>query len=164
MTKNGLLHYYFIFKGALSLLLFPLEGGRKLYALGTHLLVELKNCNPEILKDLNSVKTILVDAAKKANATIVDVTFHEFSPFGISGVVVIAESHLTIHTWPEYGFAAVDVFTCGETIQPEIAAQYIVEAFECKNPSIVEMKRGIISHKNEKLPHKVCHDEFQMVF
>jgi len=135
-----------------------------LYALGTHLLVELKNCNPEILKDLNSVKTILVDAAKKANATIVDVTFHEFSPFGISGVVVIAESHLTIHTWPEYGFAAVDVFTCGETIQPEIAAQYIVEAFECKNPSIVEMKRGIISHKNEKLPHKVCHDEFQMVF
>jgi S-adenosylmethionine decarboxylase len=164
LTKNGLLHYYFIFKGALSLLLFPLEGGRKLYALGTHLLVELKNCNPEILKDLNSVKTILVDAAKKANATIVDVTFHEFSPFGISGVVVIAESHLTIHTWPEYGFAAVDVFTCGETIQPEIAAQYIVEAFECKNPSIVEMKRGIISHKNEKLPHKVCHDEFQMVF
>lgn len=164
MTKNGLLHYYFIFEGALSLLLFPLEGGRKLYALGTHLLVELKNCNPEILKDLNSVKTILVDAAKKANATIVDVTFHEFSPFGISGVVVIAESHLTIHTWPEYGFAAVDVFTCGETIQPEIAAQYIVEAFECKNPSIVEMKRGIISHKNEKLPHKVCHDEFQMVF
>jgi len=164
LTKNGLLHYYFIFEGALSLLLFPLEGGRKLYALGTHLLVELKNCNPEILKDLNSVKTILVDAAKKANATIVDVTFHEFSPFGISGVVVIAESHLTIHTWPEYGFAAVDVFTCGETIQPEIAAQYIVEAFECKNPSIVEMKRGIISHKNEKLPHKVCHDEFQMVF
>lgn len=163
LTKNCLLHYYFIFKGALSLLLFPLEGGRKLYALGTHLLVELKNCNPEILKDLNSVKTILVDAAKKANATIVDVTFHEFSPFGISGVVVIAESHLTIHTWPEYGFAAVDVFTCGETIKPEIAAQYIVEAFECKNPSIVEMKRGIISHKNEKLPHKVCHDEFQMV-
>lgn len=134
-----------------------------MYALGTHLLVELKNCNPEILKDLNSVKTILVDAAKKANATIVNVTFHEFSPFGVSGVVVIAESHLAIHTWPEYGFAAVDVFTCGETIKPEIAAQYIVEAFECKNPSIVEMKRGIISHKNEKLPHKVCHDEFQMV-
>ena len=150
-------------KGLCPCYYFHWRGGRKLYALGTHLLVELKNCNPEILKDLNSVKTILVDAAKKANATIVNVTFHEFSPFGVSGVVVIAESHLAIHTWPEYGFAAVDVFTCGETIKPEIAAQYIVEALECKNPSIVEMKRGIISHKNEKLPHKVCHDEFQMV-
>jgi len=139
-------------------------GGRKLYALGTHLLIELKNCNPEILKDLESVKNILVDAAKKANATIISVNFHEFNPFGISGVVVIAESHLTIHTWPEYGFAAVDVFTCGETIKPEIAAQYIIEAFECKVPSIVEMKRGIISHRNEKLPHKVCHEELQMVY
>ncbi|MCX7987873.1 MAG: adenosylmethionine decarboxylase, partial [Thermodesulfovibrio sp.] len=74
-----------------------------MYALGTHLLIELKNCNPEILKDLESVKTILVDAAKKANATVISVNFHEFNPFGISGVVVIAESHLTIHTWPEYG-------------------------------------------------------------
>lgn len=139
-------------------------GGRKLYALGTHLLIELKDCNPEILKDLENVQTILVDAAKKANATIININFHEFSPFGISGVVVIAESHLTIHTWPEYGFAAVDVFTCGDIIKPEIAAQYIVEAFECKNPSIVEMKRGIISHKNERLPHKVCYEEYQMVY
>ncbi len=139
-------------------------GGRKLYALGTHLLIELKECNPEILKDLESVQTILVDAAKKSNATIININFHEFSPFGISGVVVIAESHLTIHTWPEYGFAAVDVFTCGDTIKPEIAAQYIIEAFECKNPSVVEMKRGIISHKNEKLPHKVCYDEYQVVY
>lgn len=139
-------------------------GGRKLYALGTHLLIELKDCNPEIIKDLEAVKNILVDAARKANATIINVTFHEFNPFGISGVVVIAESHLAIHTWPEYGFAAVDVFTCGDTIKPEVAAKYIIEAFECKNPSIVEMKRGIISYNNEKLPHKVCHEELQMVY
>lgn len=139
-------------------------GGSKLYALGTHLLIELKDCNPEILKDLESVQTILVNAARKANATIININFHEFSPFGVSGVVVIAESHLTIHTWPEYGFAAVDVFTCGDTIKPEIAAQYIVEAFECKNPSIVEMKRGILSYKNQKLPHKVCYEELQVVY
>jgi len=126
-----------------------------LYALGTHLLVELRECNPSILNDLEKVRSIMVSAAKDAKATIVDVSFHEFNPFGISGVVVIAESHLTIHTWPEYDYAAVDIFTCGDIIKPEVAASYLIREFECKNPSIVEMKRGILSHGNVKLPHKV---------
>ena len=127
-----------------------------MYALGTHLLIELRDCNPEILKSLEKVRKILVSAAKEAKATIINNSFHEFNPFGISGVVVIAESHLTIHTWPEYGYAAVDIFTCGDIIKPERAVSYLVKKFDCKNPSIVEMKRGILSHKNEKLPHKVC--------
>jgi S-adenosylmethionine decarboxylase len=126
-----------------------------LYALGTHLLVELRECNTEILKNLEKVRNALVSAAKEAKATIVDVSFHEFNPFGISGVVVIAESHLTIHTWPEYDYAAIDIFTCGDIIKPEVAASFLIKQFECKNPSIVEMKRGILSHENEKLPHKV---------
>lgn len=132
-----------------------MKGGRELYALGTHLLVELKDCNPEILRSIEKVKDLMVSAAKEARATIIDISFREFQPFGISGVVVIAESHLTIHTWPEYGYAAVDIFTCGETLRPEIAASYLVKQFECKNPSIVELKRGILSHENEKLPHKI---------
>ncbi|HYA12311.1 MAG TPA: adenosylmethionine decarboxylase [Thermodesulfovibrionales bacterium] len=126
-----------------------------MYALGTHLLIELRDCNPEILKSLEKVKKILTSAAKEAQATIIDNSFHKFNPFGISGVVVIAESHLTIHTWPEYSYAAVDIFTCGDIIRPELAVSYLVKKFECKNPSIVEMKRGLLSHKNEKLPHKV---------
>ncbi len=126
-----------------------------MHALGTHLLVELRDCNPEILKDLKRVKNALVSAAKEAKATIVDISFHEFNPFGISGVVVIAESHLTIHTWPEYSYAAVDIFTCGDLIKPEIAARFLIEQFESKSPSIVEMKRGILSVVNEKLPHKI---------
>ena len=69
-------------------------------------------------------------------------------------MVVIAESHLTIHTWPEYDYAAIDIFTCGDIIKPEVAASFLIKQFECKNPSIVEMK-GILSHENEKLPHKV---------
>jgi len=125
-----------------------------LNALGTHLLVELRECNPEILKSLEKVRSIMVSAAKDAKATIVDVSFHEFNPFGISGVVVIAESHLTIHTWPEYDYAAVDIFTCGDIIKPEVAASFLIKEFGCKNPSIVEMKRGILSHENLKLPHK----------
>jgi S-adenosylmethionine decarboxylase len=134
-----------------------------LHALGTHLLVELRDCNPEILKDLKRVKNALVSAAKEAKATIVDISFHEFMPFGISGVVVIAESHLTIHTWPEYSYAAVDIFTCGDLIKPEVAARFVIEQFESKNPSIVEMKRGILSPLNEKLPHKITDELLEPV-
>ncbi len=110
--------------------------------LGTHFLIELKDCNANSLKDLNKVKESLVLAAKKAKATIIDVSFHEFSPFGISGMVIIAESHLSIHTWPELSYAAVDIFTCGSTINPEIAVKFLVNQFESKNFSVVKMERG----------------------
>jgi S-adenosylmethionine decarboxylase len=126
-----------------------------LNALGTHLLLELRDCNAESIKDLEYVKSAMVGAARDARATIVDVSFHEFNPFGISGMVIIAESHLSIHTWPEYGYAAVDIFTCGDLIRPEMAAESLIRAFESQNPSLVEMKRGIINaQRNEKLPHK----------
>lgn len=134
-----------------------------MYALGKHLLVELKDCNPAVLKNLDKVRNALVSAAREAKATIIDVSFHEFNPFGISGMVVIAESHLSIHTWPEYGYAAVDIFTCGDIIKPEIAAQYLIEQFESKNASIMEIKRGTISCRNEYLPYKVQTAELESV-
>jgi S-adenosylmethionine decarboxylase len=96
----------------------------------------------------------MVEAAKRAQATIVDVVFHEFNPFGISGVVVIAESHLAIHTWPEYRYAAVDVFSCGETLQPQMAVDYVVEQFGATRTSIVELQRGTFLHAPSALPHK----------
>jgi len=113
-----------------------------LNALGRHLLIELFDCDPDVLNSLEAVRGALVEAAKRAQATIVDVVFHEFNPFGISGVVVIAESHLSIHTWPEYRYAAVDIFSCGEVLQPEVAASYLVEQFAAERTSIVEMQRG----------------------
>lgn len=125
-------------------------------ALGRHLLLELYGCDPELLKKLDVVREIVVAAAKACKATVVDVSFHEFKPFGVSGVVVIAESHLSIHTWPEYRYAAVDIFTCGEAIKPEEAAQYIATRFHCTHPSIIEMKRGIIPGSGP-LPHKLEH-------
>ena len=85
----------------------------------------------------------MVEAAKRAEATIIDVVFHEFNPFGISGVVVIAESHLSIHTWPEHRYAAVDIFSCGETLKPAEAANYLVEQFGASRASCVEVKRGV---------------------
>lgn len=112
-------------------------------ALGRHLLLELFDCDSDAINNLEAVKGALIEAAKRAQATIVDVVFHEFNPFGISGVVVIAESHLSIHTWPEYRYAAVDIFSCGEALQPEIAASYLVEQFGAARASVVEMQRGV---------------------
>jgi S-adenosylmethionine decarboxylase len=117
-------------------------------------LVELYGCDPELLKKVDAVREIMVSAAKACKATVVDVAFHEFKPFGVSGVVVIAESHLSIHTWPEYRYAAVDIFTCGKTIDPEQAVQHIAGNFQCPHPSIVEVKRGVIPGSGP-LPHKV---------
>ena len=129
----------------------------RLHALGTHLLLELRDCNRRTLGNLEFVQETLKNAALEAKATIVEVAFHEFSPFGISGMVVIAESHLAIHTWPEYGYAAVDVFTCGDLIDPRVAANYLIEKFKSKDPSIIEIKRGILG--NKKLPHKALPGE-----
>jgi S-adenosylmethionine decarboxylase len=114
-----------------------------LHSLGRHLLLELYDCSSEVLNSLESVKTALVEAARRADATIIDVVFHEFNPFGISGVVVIAESHLSIHTWPEYRYAAVDIFSCGDSIKPAEAANYLVERFRASRASCVEVKRGV---------------------
>jgi S-adenosylmethionine decarboxylase len=106
--------------------------------------LELNGCNPKLLGDVKRVEDIMVAAAKIAKATVVGVHFHQFSPFGVSGVVVIAESHLAIHTWPEHAYAAVDIFTCGETLNSELAAQYLVEKFQSRQPSLMELKRGLI--------------------
>ncbi len=126
-----------------------------MHALGTQLLVELKDCQSDSLSDPVFVRNAMLEAARAAKATIVDDKFHHFSPFGVSGVVVIAESHLAIHTWPEYRYAAVDVFTCGETLKPEVAAIHLAHAFRSQNPSIHEIKRGIIGISNEKIAHKI---------
>jgi S-adenosylmethionine decarboxylase len=115
-----------------------------LHALGRHLLLELNGCNAKLLNDIKRVEEILVAGAKIAKATIIGTHFHQFSPFGISGIVVIAESHLAIHTWPEHGYAAVDIFTCGETLRPETAAQYLVQKFQSRQPALMELKRGML--------------------
>jgi len=126
--------------------------------LGRHLLVELHGCHPDLLKKVDAVKDILVGAARACGATIVDVAFHEFNPFGVSGVVVIAESHLSIHTWPEYRYAAVDIFTCGDVIKPEHAVSYVASRFRCKSPSVVEVKRGLIPGQG-KVAHKIATED-----
>jgi S-adenosylmethionine decarboxylase len=118
-----------------------------LNALGTHLLLELKECNRELLNDLPYIRDAMLQAAREVGATIVGETFHQFQPHGITGIVAIAESHLCIHTWPEYGYAAVDVFTCGNSFQPLKAAQFLIERLQSKEPSVIELRRGVISQR-----------------
>ncbi len=115
-------------------------------ALGRHLLLELKDCNKEVLDDLSFLQELLCSAAKEAGATVVGESFHHFAPQGVSGVVVIAESHICLHSWPEYGYAAIDVFTCGDSVRPEVAAELLISKLEAKNPTIIELKRGVITH------------------
>jgi S-adenosylmethionine decarboxylase len=127
-----------------------------LNALGRHLLLELFDCDSDAINNLETVKGTLVEAAKRAQATIVDVVFHEFNPFGISGVVVIAESHLSIHTWPEYRYAAVDIFSCGDTLQPEIAARYLVKEFGAEKTSVVDVQRGMFLNAGGPIPNRAA--------
>lgn len=113
-------------------------------ALGRHLLLELKICDKEVLDDLEFLRKCLKEAAIESGATIVGESFYHFSPHGVSGVVNIAESHISIHTWPEYRYAAVDVFTCGNDADPEKAAKVITERLGAKSHSLIELRRGII--------------------
>lgn len=113
-------------------------------ALGKHLLLELKDCDKEVLNDLSFLKSTLLAAASEAGATVLGESFHRFSPQGVSGVVILAESHLFIHTWPEYGYVAADIFTCGNSVQPRKAAEILTEKLGSKNHSIIEIQRGIL--------------------
>ena len=107
-------------------------------------MVELKGCNPSLLDDPDFIGKTMTEAALKANATIVQQFFHQFSPFGVSGTIVIAESHINIHTWPEHGYAAVDMFTCSDTLIAENAIEHLRIALEAADCSTSMMNRGQI--------------------
>ena len=116
-------------------------------ALGRHLLLELKDCNKEVLDNVDYLRKSLSETAEKIGATVLNNVFHQFCPQGVSGVVVIAESHLCIHTWPEYRYAAVDIFTCGNSIDPNDAIEILVEKLGARDHSAQEIKRGIFNRE-----------------
>jgi S-adenosylmethionine decarboxylase len=105
---------------------------REMTYLGRQIMAELFECDPKPLRDLGTVRKIMERAARAANSNVVQSAFHKFGNMGVSGVLVIAESHLSIHTWPEYGYAAVDVFTCGEHTKPEEALKVLIKGFRAK--------------------------------
>lgn len=132
--------------------------GKKQVHLGQHVLAEFFECDPNILNNVNMVEKLMVEAALECGATIVQKCFHMFNPYGVSGVVIIAESHLAIHTWPELGYAAVDLFTCGDKCDPKISYDYLKKMFNSKSASYEELKRGIIDDET----HRVSHIPFEL--
>ena len=110
--------------------------------MGRHVIAELWQCDFDKLNDMDFIEQTFVDAALKSGAEVREVAFHKFAPQGISGVVIISESHLTIHSFPEHGYASVDVYTCGD-LDPTIAAKYIAEALGSTSSELVEIPRGM---------------------
>ena len=111
-------------------------------SLGRHILVEFHGCNADILNDVPLIEHDMIEAATRSGATIINSVFHHFSPFGVSGVIVIQESHLAIHTWPEYRYAAVDLFTCGDSVDPWVSYESLKISFQAEHGSAVEINRG----------------------
>lgn len=111
--------------------------------MGRQIIAELWECNVDILNNIELIERIFVDAALEAGAEIREVAFHQFAPHGVSGVVIISESHLTIHSFPEQAYASIDVYTCGDKVDPAVAVNYIAKALESKISEKMEIPRGM---------------------
>ena len=109
---------------------------------GRHLLVEYVGCNSDALNDVNEIRALMERAARAAGMTIVQSCFHPFVPQGVTGVVVLEESHLSIHTWPEIGYAAVDLYTCGGG-EPDKAHEVLRRGLESQAFEMLEVDRGL---------------------
>jgi S-adenosylmethionine decarboxylase len=111
-------------------------------SIGRHVLADLYECDPAVLDDVVRVEAALRQAALAAKATVVGAVFHRFVPQGASGVLLVAESHLSVHTWPEYGFAAADLFTCSATLDADAALAVLQRAFACRRVVLRNVLRG----------------------
>jgi len=122
--------------------------------LGRHLIAELSECNNNLLNNTEYLEKVMKKAARVSGATVVNSVFHRYNPQGVSGIIVIAESHLSIHTWPEYGYCAVDCFTCGSSVDPWKGLEYLKSALESESMQVNEIKRGMPSEIDEIIAHK----------
>lgn len=111
--------------------------------MGRHVIAELWGCSANKLNDLHGIEKVMVNAALEAGAEVREVAFHKFAPQGVSGVVIISESHLTIHSFPEHGYASIDVYTCGDRIDPNVACDYITQALGATRVESIQVPRGM---------------------
>src|SRR3990172_9067637 len=116
--------------------------------LGLAVIAELYGCDKELLKNVPAIEVGMLESAKEGNANIVSSTFKQFDPWGVSGVVVIQESHFAIHTWPEHNYAAVDIFTCGGEMDPLKALKALKKYLKCSKISFSSKHRGNIQQIN----------------
>jgi len=115
---------------------------QKLIHKSKHFLLELYRCNCEKLNDESFLRCTLNRAAKLANATVLNLISNKFEPQGVTAIALLAESHISIHTWPESNYSAVDIFTCGRNMLPELASQYLIEALKAEEHSLRVIERN----------------------
>ena len=107
-----------------------------------HLLLELYRCDYEKLNDESFLRCSLNRASKLANATVLNLISNKFEPQGVTAIALLAESHISIHTWPESNYSAIDIFTCGQNMLPELASQYLIGALKAKEHSLRVIERN----------------------
>lgn len=110
--------------------------------LGRHALADLYNCQTNILDDIDKIKEVIESSCKEANLTVIESKYHKFNPIGVSGITILAESHITIHTWPEYNFISIDAFTCGTHMNPTLVCNILANKLKSETTDIKEFKRG----------------------
>ena len=115
---------------------------QKLSHQSKHLLLELYRCDYEKLNDESFLRCTLNKAAKLAKATVLNLISNKFEPQGVTAIALLAESHISIHTWPESNYSAVDIFTCGQNMLPELASQYLIEALKAEEHSLRVIQRN----------------------
>ena len=121
-------------------------------ALGRQLTIEYYDCNAHTLADVEVMKSIFLEAAEISGATVLESSFHDFHPQGVSGIVVICESHFAVHAWPEHDYAAVDIFTCGDQIDFQLAASSLRDALGSRSMVISNvLSRGLIAQNGHLL-------------
>ena len=125
-----------------SQILNSLSNEQKLIHQSKHLLLELYRCDREKLNDESFLRCILNRAAKLANATVLNLISNKFEPQGVTAIALLAESHISIHTWPESKYCAVDIFTCGQNMLPELASQYLIEALKAEEHFLRVIERN----------------------
>ncbi|TSC56047.1 MAG: spermidine synthase [Parcubacteria group bacterium Greene0714_21] len=110
--------------------------------IGVHVVADF--WSPKDIENVQQLKRLLLRAAKEANSIPLEISLHAFSPCGLTGVVLVAESHIAIHTWPEIGYMAVDIFTCGKNVKPKKALEFLQKELKPKKVFIQTLKRGML--------------------
>ena len=118
------------------------SNGQKLIHQSKHLLLELYKCDKEKLNDESFLRCTLNRAAKLAKATVLNLISNKFEPQGVTAIALLAESHISIHTWPESNYSAVDIFTCGQNMRPELASQHLIESLMAEEHSLRIIERN----------------------
>jgi S-adenosylmethionine decarboxylase proenzyme len=121
-------------------------------ALGRQVLVEFYDCAEDAFADEAALRQHVRDAITASGGTIVTDVFHRFNPYGITGIVVITESHVAIHTWPEHRYVAIDIFTCGSTLDPWIIRDVLAQRLRPANTASMELQRGAIKEAGFAIP------------